>query len=89
MRASTERSGYELEARLVVRGGAITHVRVVAHPVLDASGDVVQFIGSVVDITERKHAEEEREKLRALEADLAHINRVSMLGEFAASLAPS
>jgi PAS domain S-box-containing protein len=36
---------------------------------------------------ERKRAEEERERLRLLEADLAHINRVSMIGELAASLA--
>jgi len=34
-----------------------------------------------------KRAEEERERLRQLEADLAHINRVSMMGELAASLA--
>jgi signal transduction histidine kinase len=40
-----------------------------------------------MDITERKRAEEEREKLRQLEADLAHINRVNMLGELAAALA--
>jgi two-component system, LuxR family, sensor kinase FixL len=39
------------------------------------------------DITARKRAEEERERLRRLEADLAHINRVSMMGELAASLA--
>ncbi|PWU05987.1 MAG: hypothetical protein C5B51_13255, partial [Terriglobia bacterium] len=41
----------------------------------------------VRDITERKRAEEERERLRQLEADLAHINRVSMMGELAASVA--
>jgi signal transduction histidine kinase len=40
-----------------------------------------------VDITERKRAEEEREKLRQLEADLAHVNRVNMMGELAAALA--
>src|SRR5271166_874880 len=40
----------------------------------------------VSDITDRKRAEQEREKLRQLEADLAHINRVSMLGELAASI---
>ena len=40
-----------------------------------------------LDITERKRAEEERERLRQLEADLAHINRVSMMGELAASVA--
>jgi C4-dicarboxylate-specific signal transduction histidine kinase len=46
-----------------------------------------QFVGSSTDITERKRAEQEREKLRQLEADLAHTNRVSTLGEMAASLA--
>ncbi len=39
------------------------------------------------DITDRRRAEEERERLRQLEADLAHINRVSMMGELAASIA--
>jgi len=40
-----------------------------------------------MDITERKHAEQEREKLRQLEADLAHINHINMMGELAAALA--
>jgi PAS domain S-box-containing protein len=39
------------------------------------------------DITDRRRAEEERGSLRQLEADLAHINRVSMMGELAASIA--
>jgi len=39
------------------------------------------------DITERKRAEEQRERLRELEAELAHINRVSLLGELTASIA--
>src|SRR6202034_1080628 len=47
----------------------------------------VKWYGTLTDITERKRGEQEREKLRQLEADLAHINRVSMLGEMAASLA--
>jgi C4-dicarboxylate-specific signal transduction histidine kinase len=47
----------------------------------------VLFIGAVTDITERKHAEQQRERLRQLEGDLAHINRVSTMGELAASLA--
>jgi C4-dicarboxylate-specific signal transduction histidine kinase len=37
-------------------------------------------------VTERKRAQDERERLRQLEADLAHINRLSMMGELAASL---
>src|SRR5271157_1699075 len=39
------------------------------------------------DISDRVQAEEQRERVRQLEADLAHINRVSMMGELAASIA--
>lgn len=45
-----------------------------------------QGVAFVLDLTERKRAETERERLRQLEAHLAHINRVSTLGELAASL---
>jgi C4-dicarboxylate-specific signal transduction histidine kinase len=38
-------------------------------------------------LTERKRAEQEHEKLRQLEPDLAHMNRLSIMGELAASLA--
>jgi signal transduction histidine kinase len=41
----------------------------------------------VTDITELKRAEEEHARLRQLEADLARVNRVSMMAELAASLA--
>jgi C4-dicarboxylate-specific signal transduction histidine kinase len=41
----------------------------------------------VIDITERKRAEEERERLRQAQADLAHVNRVTTLGELTASVA--
>jgi PAS domain S-box-containing protein len=39
------------------------------------------------DISDRLRAEEQRERLHQLEADLAHISRVSMLGELATSIA--
>src|SRR5258708_7138576 len=51
------------------------------------SGECGEYVGITMDITERKRAEEERERLRQLEADLAHINRVNMMGELAAALA--
>ncbi len=41
----------------------------------------------MTDITDRKRAEDEHVKLRQLEADLARVNRISMMGELAASLA--
>jgi PAS domain S-box-containing protein len=52
----------------------------------DAQGTPVAALETDNDITERKRAEEERERLRELEADLARISRVSMMGELAASL---
>src|SRR5207253_3288114 len=48
---------------------------------------LIELVGTHVDITERKRAEQERERLRQVEADLAHVNRVSMMGELTASLA--
>ena len=60
-------------------------VRVV--PQRNKRGEIVKWFGTLTDIEDRKRAEQEREKLRLLEADLAHINRVSTLGEMAASLA--
>src|ERR1700733_5976016 len=56
-------------------------------PLRGRHGKIVKWYGTLTDIEERKRAEQEREKLRQLEDDLAHTNRVSMLGEMAASLA--
>ena len=49
--------------------GNVRHIQAVGHPVLDANGEVIEVAGTHVDVTERKRAEKEREKLRQLEAD--------------------
>jgi PAS domain S-box-containing protein len=54
-----------------------------AVPLRDARGKILKWYGISTDIEDRKRAEAERERLRA---DLAHVNRVSMLGELAASV---
>jgi C4-dicarboxylate-specific signal transduction histidine kinase len=54
---------------------------------LNASGDVEQFVCTMMDVTERKQAEEAREALRLAQADLARVNRVTTMGELSASLA--
>ena len=51
-----------------------------------ADGELVEIVGTHVDLTERKRAQEEHQRLRQLEADLAHMNRLRMMGELAASL---
>jgi PAS domain S-box-containing protein len=75
------------EYRVLLPDGTLRYVNSLGHPVLDASGDLTGFIGTAVDVTEHKRAEEEHEKLRQLEADLAHLNRVTTMGVLAASLA--
>jgi PAS domain S-box-containing protein len=81
------RTDFEDEYRIVLPDGAVRHIHVVGHPVFSASGELIELVGTHVDVTERKRAEEERERLQLLQADLAHINRVNMMGELTASLA--
>src|SRR5882724_4750712 len=56
-RAIGEKSDYELEFRILLPGGTVRYIHTVGHPVVSASGDLVQFVGSSVDVTERKQAE--------------------------------
>jgi C4-dicarboxylate-specific signal transduction histidine kinase len=63
--------------------GAVKYVHVVAHAVRDESGKL-EFVGAVMDVTERKRAEE---ALRNTQADLARFARVTTLGELTASIA--
>src|SRR2546426_1942807 len=83
-RAIAEKSGYEVEFRILLPGGTVKYIHTVGHPVLNASGGLVQFVGSSMDITERKLAEE---ALRQAQTDLAHVSRVTTMGELTASLA--
>ena len=77
----------EIEFRAVLSDGTVKHVQAISYRVTDDSGETAEVIGTIVDMTERKRAEAERERLRQLEAGIAHTNRVSMMGELAASLA--
>jgi PAS domain S-box-containing protein len=83
-RAVREKSDYDVEFRIALPGAAVKYIHSVGHPVSDASGELVQFVGSSTDITERKRAEE---SLRQAQADLARVNRVTTMGELTASLA--
>ena len=76
---------YDVEFRIRRADGDIRFLRGIGHH--NPSQEDGEYFGITVDITERKRAEEERERLRQLEADLAHINRVNMMGELAAALA--
>lgn len=77
----------DIEYRIILPDGTVKYLYSIGHPVLTPDGEVSELLGTTVDITERKRAEQEREKLREVEANLAHMNRVGIMGELAASIA--
>jgi PAS domain S-box-containing protein len=56
-RAIAQKSDYETEYRILLPNGAVRFIYVLGHPILNASGELVQFIGSSTDITARKRAD--------------------------------
>jgi len=74
------------EFRILLPDGAVKYLESNTYHEFSPLGELIEVICTNVDVTERKRAQDERERLRQLEADLAHINRVSMMGELAASL---
>jgi PAS domain S-box-containing protein len=85
-KARRQKRDYAVEHRIVLPDGTVRYLEATAHFVSSADFERFEVVGTHVDVTERKRAQEERERLRQLEADLAHMNRLSMMGELAASL---
>src|SRR5271170_5931861 len=81
-RASRDGKDFDYEYRLLMPDGLIKHVHVVAHAVGDH--DLLEFIGAVMDVTQARRAEEQMHQARA---DLAHVARVTTLGELTAAIA--
>jgi PAS domain S-box-containing protein len=65
--------------RIVLSDGTVKHIHGIGHPVLDKTGDIIEYIGTDVDVTERKGAEE---KLQRSEADLLEAQRISQMGSW-------
>jgi C4-dicarboxylate-specific signal transduction histidine kinase len=86
-RAVREKEEFEFDYRIIHPGGEIRDARSVGHPVLGPTGDLVEFVGTIIDVTDRRQAEKERERLREAQADLAHVSRMTAMGELTASLA--
>ncbi len=57
-KAIAERADFETEYRVVHPNGDVKDIHAVGHPVSGEGGHFVEFVGSVIDITERKRAEE-------------------------------
>jgi PAS domain S-box-containing protein len=56
--AIAEKADFETDYRIVHPSGALKHIHAVGHPVCDETGHLVEFVGTVIDITESKRSEE-------------------------------
>jgi formate hydrogenlyase transcriptional activator len=82
-RSKLQKTDYDADYRIVLPDGAIKHIHTVGHPVLNESGDLVEFVGTNMDITEQKKVEEE---LRRSEANLSEGQRLSHTGSWVRSV---
>jgi PAS domain S-box-containing protein len=82
-RASIDQNDYDHAYRLLMPDGSVKYVRAVALATRDASGGI-EFVGAVTDVTATKRAEE---RLHKAQTELAHVTRVTALGELTASIA--
>src|SRR5271170_2808374 len=75
--AIREKAEWEADYRIVHLDGPIRDIHVVCHPVLSTSGHLVEFVGTVIDVTERKRAEDEQRRAEAVireqEAELRQV----------------
>jgi PAS domain S-box-containing protein len=85
--ALREKGEHSVEFRIICPDGTIKHIEAISHPMLAAHEDIDEIVTTHVDVTDRKRAQEQSERLRQLESDLAHMNRLSIMGELTASLA--
>lgn len=86
MSASAVRSAkpYDIPFRIILNDGSIKHLHSVGNPVLHESGEVREYIGVTMDVTDRKRTEA---TLQEAQSELARVARLTTMGEFSASIA--
>jgi PAS domain S-box-containing protein len=82
-RAQRGESNFEYQHRIMLPDQSTKYLHLIAHRVGDGS-DQVEYIGAVMDVTQRRHSEEALEKLRS---ELAQVTRTMSLGALTASIA--
>ena len=78
--ALLRKTDFEADVRIVLPDGTIKNIRSIGHPILDERGDVVEFVGAAIDVTEHHRA---AQALRRSEAYLAEAQRLTKTGSWA------
>jgi PAS domain S-box-containing protein len=78
-KARREKAEFVQDYRIVLRDGTVKHIHGIGHPVLDETGNIIEYVGTDVDVTQRKLAEE---KLRRSEAGLHEAQRLTHTGSW-------
>ena len=81
-RATSDGKDFDFECRLLMPDGPVKRVHIVAHALRNKSGKT-EFVGAVMDVTERKQADE---ALRQAQAELARVTRLTTMAELTASI---
>jgi PAS domain S-box-containing protein len=61
-RSRIQKTDYDADYRIVLPDGTVKHLHAVGHPVLNEPGDLVEFVGTAIDVTEQAQARIELEK---------------------------
>jgi PAS domain S-box-containing protein len=67
------------EYRVLLPDGTVRHINASGHPVLAEDGELIEFVGTAVDVTERKRTELERRRLASLVEQAADLMAIADL----------
>jgi PAS domain S-box-containing protein len=79
-----EKKDFERDLRMVRPDGTVRYVHSFGRPVFSESGDLIEYVGTIMDVTERNSAQAELQKAHA---ELARITSLATIGTLTASIA--
>src|SRR6202158_5873646 len=79
-KAEIQKTDFQVDYRIVLSDGTIKYLHTTGHPILDESGGLVEFVGTAIDVTAAKHADE---ALGRSESYLSEAQRLTHIGSWA------
>ena len=61
-RSMAQKTDYQADYRIILPDGTVKHQHSIGHPVLNGAGDLVEFVGTTMEVTEQVQAREKLER---------------------------